>query len=66
MTESDRIQRIRNKTFEVEKLMTRLSELVVELHDLNCDAAFKYETDGPDHGNLVFIHSIQYPATPVH
>lgn len=61
MTEEERIQKIHNKKFEVEKLITRLSELMVELHNLGCDAGFKYETADAGYGNLSFFAQIGDP-----
>lgn len=59
MTESERMDKIRAKKFEFEKLMLRMSEILVELNDLGCDAAVKYEPDGEYHGSLNLVTSVQ-------
>jgi hypothetical protein len=43
---ADRAQRVRNLKFEFEKNMCRMSEIILELNDLGCQAAVKYEQTG--------------------
>lgn len=51
---ADRAQKVRNLKFEFEKNMCRMSEIIMELNDLGCQAAVKYETNN-DQGYISLL-----------
>jgi hypothetical protein len=52
---ADRAQRVRNLKFEFEKNMCRMSEIIVELNDLGCQAAVRYEQTKKDQGYISLL-----------
>lgn len=64
--ERERLAAVRKLRNEFERVMSRMSHIILELHTLGCDAALAYEQSGPNHGVISLALNAHPTADGVH